>query len=195
MSMGCTSYPEIETRLQQGIDHPIAPRYVESTPAKQVIRLGQRCRPVQPADPDVLDLRRRADDHRRHHHRQRPRVRPELRHLPLHGQGKKPDRHRHRHAEQHAAVRAARLRGGPPLPDLDFDRQPPVRKPGLRLPRAAGHRRDGHRRRHPRCCRSSSHDARPSTCRALPIPKSCSKARSCRPAGPSPKAASANSPA
>lgn len=41
MSMGCTSYPEIETRLQQGIDHPIAPRYVESTPAKQVIRLGR----------------------------------------------------------------------------------------------------------------------------------------------------------
>jgi 2,5-furandicarboxylate decarboxylase 1 len=40
MSMGCTSYPEIETRLQQGIDHPIPPRYVESTPAKQVIRLG-----------------------------------------------------------------------------------------------------------------------------------------------------------
>ena len=36
---------------------------------------------------------------------QGPRIWPEQRHLPLHRQGKEPDRHRHRHAEQHAAVR------------------------------------------------------------------------------------------
>ncbi len=41
MSMGCTSYPEIEMRLQQGIDHPIAPKYVESAPAKQVVTIGK----------------------------------------------------------------------------------------------------------------------------------------------------------
>lgn len=41
MAMGCASYPEIEARLQQGIEHPIAPRHVETTPAKQVIRTGQ----------------------------------------------------------------------------------------------------------------------------------------------------------
>ena len=41
MSMGCNSYPEIEMRLQQGIDHPIAPKYVESSPAKQVIKIGK----------------------------------------------------------------------------------------------------------------------------------------------------------
>ncbi len=41
MSMGCTSYPEIEMRLQQGIDHPIAPKYVESAPAKQVVKIDK----------------------------------------------------------------------------------------------------------------------------------------------------------
>ena len=40
MSMGCTSYPEIEQKLQHGIDHPIPPRRVESAPAKEVIRVG-----------------------------------------------------------------------------------------------------------------------------------------------------------
>jgi 2,5-furandicarboxylate decarboxylase 1 len=40
MSMGCSSYPEIEQKLQQGIDHPIPPRHVETAPAKQVIRVG-----------------------------------------------------------------------------------------------------------------------------------------------------------
>lgn len=40
MAMGCAGYPEIETRLQQGIEHPIAPRHVETSPAKQLIRTG-----------------------------------------------------------------------------------------------------------------------------------------------------------
>jgi 2,5-furandicarboxylate decarboxylase 1 len=37
LSMGCASYPEIEHRLQQGIDHPIAPKYVETARHKEVI--------------------------------------------------------------------------------------------------------------------------------------------------------------
>jgi len=41
LSMGCTKFSEIEPRLRQGIDHPIAPRYVESSPHKQVTRLGE----------------------------------------------------------------------------------------------------------------------------------------------------------
>jgi 2,5-furandicarboxylate decarboxylase 1 len=40
MSMGCDDYPEIEHRLQQGIDQPIAPKYVETAQHKQVITLG-----------------------------------------------------------------------------------------------------------------------------------------------------------
>jgi 2,5-furandicarboxylate decarboxylase 1 len=39
MSMGCDSYPEIEHRLQQGIDHPLPPKYVETAKNKQVIAL------------------------------------------------------------------------------------------------------------------------------------------------------------
>jgi 2,5-furandicarboxylate decarboxylase 1 len=41
MSMGCETYPEIEFRLQQGIENPIPPRYVENAPLKQVIRTGK----------------------------------------------------------------------------------------------------------------------------------------------------------
>ena len=41
MSMGCSTYPEIEQKLQQGIDRPIPPKHVETTPAKQVIRVGE----------------------------------------------------------------------------------------------------------------------------------------------------------
>lgn len=41
MGMGCDSYREIETRLQQGIDHPIAPKHVQRSPAKEVIRTGK----------------------------------------------------------------------------------------------------------------------------------------------------------
>lgn len=40
LSMGCSSYAEIEHKLQRGIDHPIAPRYVETAPHKQVIQTG-----------------------------------------------------------------------------------------------------------------------------------------------------------
>ncbi|OGA47248.1 MAG: carboxylyase [Betaproteobacteria bacterium RIFCSPLOWO2_12_FULL_62_58] len=40
MSMGCSTYPEIEQKLQQGIDRPIPPKHVETTPNKQVIRVG-----------------------------------------------------------------------------------------------------------------------------------------------------------
>jgi 2,5-furandicarboxylate decarboxylase 1 len=37
LSMGCTSYPEIEHRLQQGIDHPIPPKYVKTARHKEII--------------------------------------------------------------------------------------------------------------------------------------------------------------
>ncbi len=40
LSMGCTEYGEIERRLRQGIDHPVAPRYVETPAHKQVIMKG-----------------------------------------------------------------------------------------------------------------------------------------------------------
>src|SRR5258708_24529102 len=40
MSMGCAGYAEIEAKLQQGIDHPIAPRRVASSPTKEGIQSG-----------------------------------------------------------------------------------------------------------------------------------------------------------
>jgi 2,5-furandicarboxylate decarboxylase 1 len=40
LSMGCATYPEIEAKLQRGIDHPIASEYVSSSPTKEVIRTG-----------------------------------------------------------------------------------------------------------------------------------------------------------
>lgn len=40
LSMGCENYPEIEHRLQQGIDQPVPPKYVETAKNKQVIALG-----------------------------------------------------------------------------------------------------------------------------------------------------------
>jgi 2,5-furandicarboxylate decarboxylase 1 len=40
LSMGCDDYPEIEHRLQQGIDHPIPPKYVGSARHKEVIETG-----------------------------------------------------------------------------------------------------------------------------------------------------------
>ncbi len=48
LSMGCSQYSEIEARLRYGIDHPIAPRRVDTAPNKQVIRLG--------ADVDLFKL-------------------------------------------------------------------------------------------------------------------------------------------
>ena len=40
MSMGVTEYRDIETKLRQGIDRPIPPRYVETCGHKQVIQTG-----------------------------------------------------------------------------------------------------------------------------------------------------------
>jgi len=40
MSMGCTSYGEIEEKLQRGIDRPVAPKYVETASHKEVIQAG-----------------------------------------------------------------------------------------------------------------------------------------------------------
>jgi 2,5-furandicarboxylate decarboxylase 1 len=40
MSMGCTEYGEIEHKLRHGIDHPIAPRYVEKAAHKEIIMRG-----------------------------------------------------------------------------------------------------------------------------------------------------------
>src|SRR5688500_12541562 len=40
MGMGCTEYGEIEQKLRHGIDHPIAPRLVETARHKQVIKTG-----------------------------------------------------------------------------------------------------------------------------------------------------------
>ena len=40
LSMGCTEYGEIEHRLRHGIDHPIAPRYIEAPAHKQVVMTG-----------------------------------------------------------------------------------------------------------------------------------------------------------
>ncbi len=40
LSMGCSTYPEIEHRLQQGIDRPIAPKFVETARCKEVIETG-----------------------------------------------------------------------------------------------------------------------------------------------------------
>ncbi|MGH8619552.1 MAG: UbiD family decarboxylase, partial [Burkholderiales bacterium] len=40
MSMGCETYGEIESKLEQGINKPIPPRYCETAPHKQVIQRG-----------------------------------------------------------------------------------------------------------------------------------------------------------
>jgi 2,5-furandicarboxylate decarboxylase 1 len=40
MGLGCSEYGQIEQKLRQGIDNPIAPRYVENARHKQVIRTG-----------------------------------------------------------------------------------------------------------------------------------------------------------
>jgi 2,5-furandicarboxylate decarboxylase 1 len=40
MSMACETYPEIEQKLQRGLDHPIPPKYVETAAHKQVVQVG-----------------------------------------------------------------------------------------------------------------------------------------------------------
>jgi 2,5-furandicarboxylate decarboxylase 1 len=42
LSMGCSDYAQIEHRLQQGIDHPLPPKYVETARHKEVIETGDR---------------------------------------------------------------------------------------------------------------------------------------------------------
>ncbi len=86
------------TGSQQGIDQPDHAEVRRDRAAQGSDRDRRRGRSLPPADPDVLDLRRRPDDHRRRGDRERSRVRPQLRHVPLHGEGEEPDRHRHRHA-------------------------------------------------------------------------------------------------
>jgi 2,5-furandicarboxylate decarboxylase 1 len=40
-ALGCASYREIEDRLRQAIDRPIPPQYVGSSPAREVVLLGE----------------------------------------------------------------------------------------------------------------------------------------------------------
>jgi 2,5-furandicarboxylate decarboxylase 1 len=40
MSLGCESYAEIEARLKQAIDRPIAPKYVKTSPTREVTMVG-----------------------------------------------------------------------------------------------------------------------------------------------------------
>ena len=109
MSMGCETFGEIEYKLRHG-DRQADPAEIRQRLADARRGDGRRRRrSLQAADPDVVDLRRRPDDHRGRGDLQRPGARLQQRHLPLHRQGKGAHRHRHRHAEQHAAVRAARV--------------------------------------------------------------------------------------
>src|SRR5215475_15916913 len=40
MAMGCKTYPEIEAKLKHGIDHPIAPIMVNTSPTREVSQIG-----------------------------------------------------------------------------------------------------------------------------------------------------------
>jgi 2,5-furandicarboxylate decarboxylase 1 len=40
MALGCETYREIEDKLKQAIDHPIPPKYVKSSPTREVVLLG-----------------------------------------------------------------------------------------------------------------------------------------------------------
>src|SRR6187455_2543651 len=40
MSMGCESFGEIEDKLKQAIDHPIPPKYVKTSPTREVVLTG-----------------------------------------------------------------------------------------------------------------------------------------------------------
>lgn len=48
LAMGCGQFREIEDKLRHGLDHPVAPRYVETAPHKEVIQTGD--------DVDLLTL-------------------------------------------------------------------------------------------------------------------------------------------
>jgi len=41
LAMGCSDYPEIEHRLQQGIDHPLPPKHVGKARHREVIETGE----------------------------------------------------------------------------------------------------------------------------------------------------------
>ena len=92
--------------------------------SREVITTGSEVDLFRLPIPMSSDLRRRADDHRRHRDGPRSGVRHHHRHLPLHGQGEGAHRHRHRHAEQHAPLRAAAYEQGRPCGNLDLHRQP-----------------------------------------------------------------------
>ena len=165
MALGCENFSEIEQKLAQAIAKPIPPKRVNDLADARSDDGRRRRRSLQAADPDVVDLRRRPDDHRRRRHRARSRARHQFRHLPLHRQGKGADRHRSGHAEQHAAVRAARAGTQRAAADLDLDRHASDRDHRLRLSRAARRRRDGDCRRHSR--RGGGAGAMPDRRRAL----------------------------
>src|SRR5690349_1378649 len=42
LSMGCSGFPEIEHKLQQGIDHPTTPQYVQNAPCREVVETGDK---------------------------------------------------------------------------------------------------------------------------------------------------------
>src|ERR1700688_5200001 len=41
MALGCETYREIEDKLQQAIDHPIPPKYLKTSPAREVVLLDE----------------------------------------------------------------------------------------------------------------------------------------------------------
>src|SRR5499427_8001149 len=41
MSMGCETYSQIERKLQQGIEHPLQPQYVQTAPNKEVVEIDE----------------------------------------------------------------------------------------------------------------------------------------------------------
>src|SRR5205807_5598432 len=41
LSMGCNDYLEIEQKLRHGIDHPIPPKYLQGSPVREVVQVGE----------------------------------------------------------------------------------------------------------------------------------------------------------
>ncbi len=41
MALGCESYREIEDKLREAIDHPIPPKYVKTSPTREVVLMGE----------------------------------------------------------------------------------------------------------------------------------------------------------
>src|SRR5262244_3879615 len=39
-ALGCETYREIEDKLRQAIDHPIAPKYLKTSPTREVVLIG-----------------------------------------------------------------------------------------------------------------------------------------------------------